>query len=54
MSDSEIITICIVGELLTIDSDKAWLGFCKKNMRDLFPKSVTGPGSIEPAETCTQ
>ena len=38
MSDSEIITICIVGELLTIDSEKAWLGFCKKNMRDLFPK----------------
>jgi hypothetical protein len=38
MSDSEIITISIVGELLTIDSEKAWFGFCKKNMRDLFPK----------------
>lgn len=38
LSDSEIITICIVGELLTIDSEKAWLGFCKKNMRDLFPR----------------
>lgn len=38
MSDSEIITINIVGELLTIDSEKAWFGFCKKNMRDLFPK----------------
>lgn len=38
MSDSEIITISIIGELLTIDSEKAWLGFCKKNMRDLFPK----------------
>ena len=38
MSDSEIITICIVGELLTIDSGKSWLGFCKKNMRNLFPK----------------
>ncbi|MDK2801175.1 MAG: hypothetical protein PWQ70_2794 [Clostridiales bacterium] len=38
MSDSEIITISIVGELLTIDSEKAWLGFCKKNMRDLFPR----------------
>lgn len=38
MSDSEIITICIVGELLTIDSEKAWWVFCKKNMRDLFPK----------------
>jgi hypothetical protein len=38
MSDSEIITISIVGELLTIDSEKAWFGFCKKNMKDLFPK----------------
>ena len=38
MSDSEIITISIVGELLTIDSEKAWFGFCNKNMRDLFPK----------------
>lgn len=38
MSDSEIITISLVGELLTIDSEKAWFGFCKKNMRDLFPK----------------
>jgi hypothetical protein len=38
MSDSEIITISIVGELLTIDSEKAWFGFCKKNMRDLFPR----------------
>ncbi|MBZ4646664.1 MAG: family transposase [Clostridia bacterium] len=26
LSDSEIITISIVGELLTIDSEKAWLG----------------------------
>lgn len=38
LSDSEIITISIVGELLTIDSEKAWLGFCKKNLKDLFPK----------------
>jgi hypothetical protein len=38
MSDSEIIAISIVGELLTIDSEKAWFGFCKKNMRDLFPR----------------
>ena len=37
LSDSEIITICIVGELLTIDSEKAWLGFCRKNLKDLFP-----------------
>ena len=38
LSDSEIITISIVGELLTIDSENAWFNFCKKNMRDLFPK----------------
>ena len=38
MSDSEIITLSIVAELLTIDSENAWLGFCKKNMRDLFPR----------------
>ncbi len=38
LSDSEIITISIVGELLTIDSEKAWLGFCRKNLRDLFSK----------------
>jgi hypothetical protein len=38
MSDSEIITISIVGELLTIDSEKAWFSFCKNNLRDLFPR----------------
>ncbi len=38
LSDSEIITISIVGELLTIDSENAWFNFCKKNMKDLFPK----------------
>lgn len=48
MSDSEIITISIVGELLTIDSEKAWVGFCKKNLKDLFPSfceevDLTGP-----------
>ncbi|ADL49849.1 IS982-like element ISClce1 family transposase [Clostridium cellulovorans] len=37
MSDSEIITLSLVGELLTIDSEKAWFGFCSKNLRDLFP-----------------
>lgn len=35
LSDSEIIIISIVGELLTIDSEKAWLGFCRRNLRDL-------------------
>lgn len=38
LSDSEIITISIVGELLTIDSENAWYNFCKKNFNDLFPK----------------
>ena len=37
MHDSEIITISIVGELLTFDSEKAWLGFCQRNFSDLFP-----------------
>lgn len=32
LSDSEIITISIVGELLSIDSEKAWFNFCKKNL----------------------
>ncbi|AEE90732.1 transposase [Tepidanaerobacter acetatoxydans Re1] len=30
LSDSEIITIAIVGELLTIDSERAWYSFCSK------------------------
>jgi hypothetical protein len=37
MSDSEIITIRLAGELFTIDSEKAWFGFYMQNMRDLFP-----------------
>ena len=37
LSDSEIITISIVGEALTIDSEKAWFYFVKKNFQDLFP-----------------
>jgi len=37
MSDSEIITISIVGELHTIDSEKAWYSYCRKNFSDLFP-----------------
>lgn len=38
LSDSEIITISIIGELLTIDSENAWYNYCKKNFNDLFPK----------------
>lgn len=37
MSDSEIITLALVGELLTIDSEKSWFSFCIKNLGDLFP-----------------
>jgi IS5 family transposase len=37
LSDSEIITISILGEMTSNDSEKAWLSFVAKNMRDLFP-----------------
>lgn len=37
LSDSEIITISLVGEALTIDSENAWFNFVKKNYKDLFP-----------------
>lgn len=37
LSDSEIISISIVGEAITIDSEKAWFYFVKKNFKDLFP-----------------
>lgn len=37
MSDLEIITISICGELAGIDSENAWFSFVKKNYRHLFP-----------------
>ena len=37
MSDSEIITLSICGELIGIDSEKAWYSFVKRNYRHLFP-----------------
>lgn len=37
LSDSEIISISIVGEAITVDSEKAWFNFVKKNFKDLFP-----------------
>ena len=37
LSDSEIISISIVGQALTVDSEKAWFYFVKKNFKDLFP-----------------
>ncbi len=41
MSDSEIITLSLVGELLSIDSEKSWFSFCTRNLGDLFPKFCT-------------
>ena len=38
MSDSEIITLSICGELVGTDSEKAWYSFVKRNYRHLFPK----------------
>ena len=37
LSDSEIITITICGELVGIDSENAWFSFVKKNYSYLFP-----------------
>ena len=37
LSDSEIITISICGELVGIDSEKAWFSFVKRNYQHLFP-----------------
>ena len=37
LSDSEIITISIVGETATIGSENSWFNFVKKNYRGLFP-----------------
>jgi IS5 family transposase len=37
MSDSEIITVSVIGELMSIDSENAWIRYVKKNLTDLFP-----------------
>src|SRR5699024_2024041 len=37
LSDSEIITISICGELIGVDSENAWFSFVKKNYHHLFP-----------------
>ncbi len=39
MSNSEIITLPLIDELVTIGSEKAW--FCSKNLRNLFPNSCS-------------
>ena len=38
LNDSEIITIAPCGEIIGIDSEKAWYSFVKKNYSHLFPK----------------
>lgn len=38
LSDFEIITIALCGELVGIDSENAWFSFVKKNYRHLFPQ----------------
>ena len=40
LSDSEIITISIMGEIMSNDSEKAWLSFVSRNLRDLFPRML--------------
>ena len=37
LSDSEIITLAIVGEIHGIASEKAWFNYVCKNFKDLFP-----------------
>ena len=37
LSDSEVITLAIVGELQGITSEKAWIGLVRKNYKHLFP-----------------
>jgi len=38
LSDSEIISVSIVGELLTIDSEKAFFSLLKREYSNLFPR----------------
>ena len=37
-TDSEVITVQLVGELLSIDSQRAWINMMHKNWRYLFPQ----------------
>lgn len=38
LSDSEIITIGLCGEIVGVDSESSWYSFVKKNFRPLFPR----------------
>lgn len=46
LSDSEIMTISICGELIGIDSENAWYSFVKRNYHHLFPFEIT-PASTD-------
>lgn len=37
LSDSEIITVSLCGDLVRIDSENAWYSFVKRNYQHLFP-----------------
>ena len=37
LSDSEIITLAIVGEIHGTSSEKSWINYVKKNFKELFP-----------------
>jgi len=36
LSDSEIIALAIIGELLGMDSERCWYGFAKRNLSEVF------------------
>ncbi len=38
MGYSQIITFSIIAEVLTIDSEDEWFGYCNKNMSGLLQK----------------
>ena len=42
LSDSEIITVSLCGELAGIDSENAWYSFVKRNYQHLFPNLCSG------------
>ena len=40
LSDSEIITISLCGELLGVDSENAWFSFVKKELQTSFSEAL--------------
>ena len=47
MSDSEIITLSICGELLGMDSENAWYSFVKRNQKSPVTGNGTAPAEID-------